>query len=157
MSRLRGALRRIWRWYMAFCTFFVTLAILWVFYAIIHDRYRYVQLPNGTRLAVTKWFELDGGVVLKNSNGDIVAQPNVGGVVWNDQYVKGWRWAPGKDDIVFIYKVGEPTAIDSTKATAEQYRVLIRQSGLKDEDDFLNFPGFLDLIGDIKYHRFWYE
>lgn len=157
IGKVQGALRWMWRGYRAFCTFFVTLAVLWVCYCIVEERYRYVELPNGARLAVTKWFESGGGVVLMNGNGHIVASANVGGVVWNDHYVKGWRWAPGKEDIVFIYKVGDPAAIESTKATSKEYRAMAIQSGLENEDDFLNFPGFLELIGNLQYHRFWYE
>ncbi len=157
MNRLRRTLLRVGRWIAAFCTFFITVAVLWIFYAVIHERYRYVQLPNGTRLAVTEWFTLDGGVVLKNSKGEIVVQPDIGGVVWNEQYVKGWRAAPDKGDIVFIYKVGDATGIDSTKATADEYKALIKQSGLKDEGDFLNFPSFLVLIENPDYQRAWYE
>ncbi|MFZ5930881.1 MAG: hypothetical protein ACOY15_06670 [Pseudomonadota bacterium] len=157
MSKVRAALRSLWRFYRAICTFFATMVVLSLLYGPVHERYRYVELPNGARLAVTEWFESDGGVVLMNGNGDIVAAADIGGVVWNDHYVKGWRWAPGKDDIVFIYKVGDPAAIESTKETSKEYRVMLRQSGLENENDFLNFPGYLDLIEKLEYHRFWYE
>lgn len=158
MSKVRTAMRRLWRWYMAFCTFFVTLAILYIIYFFVEERYRYVQLPNGARLAVTEWFTLGGGVVLKNSSGDIVTPPDIGGVVWNDKYVKGWRWDAGKGgDIVFIYEIGSPAAIDSAKTTADEYRMLSKQSGLADENDYLNFPSFLSLINNLDYHRSWYE
>jgi hypothetical protein len=158
MSKVRIALRRLWRWNMAFCTIFITFAVLYIIYCLAEERYRYVQLPNGARLAVTEWFTLDGGVVLKNSSGQIVTPPDIGGVVWNDKYVKGWRWDAGKGgDIVFIYKIGCPMAIDSAKATAEEFRALSKQSGLADEHDYLNFPSFLTLIQNQDYHRSWYE
>lgn len=162
-NKLQTALRNVGRWYIAFCTFFITVAVLWIFYAVIHERYRYVQLPNGTRLAVTEWFTLDGGVVLKNGKGDIVVPPNIGGVTWNDQYVLGWRWVPGKDDIHFVYKIGSPAAVEFNDDTAEEFRRLQNESGLTSTVEkgynyySSSYQNYLDLIQNLDFHRAWYE
>ena len=162
-SKVRGALRSLWRFYRAICTFFATLVVLSLLYGPVHDRYRYVELPNGTRLAVTEWFESDGGVVLKNSHGDIVVPPDIGGVVWNDQFVAGWRATPGNDEIYFIYKVGSLNAIEFRGDTAEEYRRLKKESGLKSivENGYHHYSlaeqNFLDLIQIPEYSRAWYE
>lgn len=163
MNRVRRTLLSVGRWIAAFCTFFITVAVLWIFYAVIHERYRYVQLPNGTRLAVTEWFTPDGGVVLKNSKGDIVVPPNIGGVTWNDKYVLGWRWVPGKDDIHFIYKIGSPAAVEFNDDTAEDFRRLKNESGLTSTVEkgyhyySSSYQNYLDLIQNLDFHRAWYE
>jgi len=170
MSKVRVALGRMWHWYRIACTIFFTGAALYVFNSLVEDRYRYVQLPNGTRLVATKW--LEGGIALENSHGDFIVQPDIGGVVWNSGYVKGWRsTAPlgrpnrpyGKDDIFFIYKVGAATAIERNDVTEKQYIVLEKQSGLTDRTEVApgkfesGYKDQFSLIWNAKYRRMWYE
>ncbi len=143
----RNTLRRLLRWYMTVCTAFFTLAVLYVPYGIFYDQYRCVQLPNGTRLVATQWFEKK--IALKNSQGDIVVQPDIDGVVWNDQYVSGWRWISGEGYFPFLYKIGDPADVEYT---GEEQRAFIKQSGPTDHKESMNY---MYLINSPGYRRTW--
>ena len=162
----RHPIRRMLRWLMIVCAAFFTLVILLVLEAQIYLQYRYVQLPNGTSLAATEWFE--EGIVLRNSNGDIVVQPDIDGVVWNDRFVMGWRWIHGQDDIFFIYRIGDPAAVETglNDDNADAYRRLVKQSGLSGLSGSKEigthhysstYQNYLDLIQNLDYQRAWYE
>lgn len=143
----RNTLRRLLRWYMAVCTAFCTLAALFAVYSVFYEQYRCVQLPNGARLAPTQWFEKN--IALKNSQGDIVVQPDIDGVVWNDQYVAGWRRISGEGYFPFLYKIGDPADMEYT---GEERRAFVKQSGPTDHEEIMNY---MYLIYHTDYHRAW--
>lgn len=148
-DRLRDAFRWMWRWYVYGCIAFGTLAVLYVLYAVFYYQYRYVQLPNGARLVATQWFEKK--IALKNSRGDIVVQPDIDAIAWNDKYVEGWRRVSGEGYFHFIYKIGDPANVEYTQ---EEYRALLEQSGPTDHKETMNYFYLIDSPG---YRRAWYE
>jgi len=158
--------QRVWHAYVTFCAIIVALTLLYVFYAFVHYRYRYVALPNGLQLHNVSWF--DTSVVIRNANGDEIVGPNVAEVVWNDRFIRGWRFyethaVSGKRNVEFIYHIGAAAPIYKTEENFAIFHALELQSALSTSKQISRthsvslLKNYLDLINDPHFRRNWYE
>ena len=144
----------------------VLCVVIYILYAYVYYRYRYVELPNGLQLHNISW--LDTVVVIHNAKGDEIIGPNVVEVVWNDQFIRGWRLntnsvAFGDRNIEFIYNIGAAAPIYRTKENFAAFHALEIQSALSTSKQTSRthsvslLKNYLDLIKDPQYRRNWYE
>jgi hypothetical protein len=154
--------RYSWRFCVDICIVFCTLVIFIIGYGFIARQFDYVELPNGMQLKPTAW--LQKNIVLQTSDDRIVVAADIDMVIWNDDYVAGWRVIRGKgnsveDYVPFIYKIGDNSGLDGQGSTYQAYLNLHRASGLKSGGEMVSeksmsvMTGYQLLLQDMRYRR----
>ena len=157
---MRKIFRILWKCYLYLCALICTLALGYFAYltlSVLKIPRHHVQLPNGMQLASASDVQGDA-IALVAPDGRIVVPPEVVAVQWNAHYVSGLRDFPRPNDpegrtqeIRFIYKVGDASAIENQPENRDTFMKLDKQSGLKLSSGLI---GYADLENDPKYVRY---
>lgn len=153
---------------LIFMIFLVVLS--WIAYASSRMMFDYVELPNG--LCLVSKSILPERIAVTDLKGNIIVEPEVHEVIWNDQYLAGWqsRRADSNtkkyENIKFIYKIGDAEPVYSySKNYTEtpEYIQKFKESGL-DYTVEIAPRKFMDisktywsLIKDPAYRRTWHR
>lgn len=139
---------RLWRIYVTICAVLFSPFLLY----IIEQHYLYVELPNTVKLTLySQW----STATLKDKNWDALTRSDVRKIIWNDQYVMGYRFAAGEDkEVCFIYKVGSSWAVENRDHTRQEFLKLVGESGLADKK-ITEYKSFNELLNNPLYRRTW--
>ncbi len=125
-SRLRAALRFVWKAYKAVCIVLGTLVIIYPLLVIAIIQTGAVELPNGTYMNRRHFFASQyRDIVLRAPDGRILVNEGIEFVCFNDIFVYGYTYGP--DFGRFIYEKAQDEAI---LGDDPRYDEVLERSGL---------------------------